>query len=322
MNDVTFAKLLSSVMLDNRYDRFVKNRRTGKLNTNSLYKINTSSRLFKRREARKNKDYAVSLVVDCSGSMRGSKIRMAAESAEKLSHHLSKIGIPHNVVVFNAYADEIKAFNTKESETLKKDIIGEVQWDSYAYEDEEDGTPEGVGNRLRYASMIWSKKEFVEAPDGTKMMKFVKTVHGRDNLSKVVRQMDQEARERGSSWAEEYYSTDGPGSNSDAEALAFATKLLLKQKGTKLMVFLSDGQPAPVSSSLESPITPGRHQREFDVKKEVANTLRTGIELYSIGIRDSSVNQYYPPRRTATINDIKLLYPHIIKLIKINLKRG
>ena len=71
MRDVAFQKRLSSIMLDNKYDRFMKNRKTGKLDTNSLYKINHSNKLFKKREARKNKDYAVSLVVDCSGSMCG-----------------------------------------------------------------------------------------------------------------------------------------------------------------------------------------------------------------------------------------------------------
>ena len=61
MNDVTFQRFLSSVMLDNKYDRFVKNRRTGKLDTRNIYKIKFSEKIFKRREARKNKHYAVTL---------------------------------------------------------------------------------------------------------------------------------------------------------------------------------------------------------------------------------------------------------------------
>lgn len=314
MNDITFSKLLSSVMLDNRYDRYVKNRRTGKLNTRSLYKIDTSSRLFKRREARKNKDYAVSLVVDCSGSMSGNKICMAAESAAKLSHHLSKIAIPHNVVTFNVSAVEVKPFNTKETLTLEQDIVGETH---------------GSGSRCNNGKLssdterffFWEKK-YKRTDSGKEVFPFLKMTTGSRETNDFYNKLEKECGARGQSVHSNYLMFSGPNNNSDAEALAYARRLLLKQKGTKLMVFLSDGMPAPISSELESPIHKGRFQGEFGVKLEVENTLRSGVELYSIGIMDSSVTKYYPPRRTAAIKTLAQLYPHIIKLIKINLKRG
>jgi hypothetical protein len=126
MNDITFSKLFSSVMLDNKFDRFVKNRRTGKLDTKGLYKVDTSSRLFKKREARKNKNYAVSLVVDVSGSMRGEKLNTASESAKKLSFHLSKIGINHNVVVFASHVEEVKPFGIKFDDQIDHRILGQM----------------------------------------------------------------------------------------------------------------------------------------------------------------------------------------------------
>lgn len=291
-------------MLDNKYDRFVKNRRTGKLDTRSLYKVSTSSKLFKKREARKNKDYAVSLVVDCSGSMGGDKISMAAESAEKLSHHLARIGIPHNVVGFHVEAREFKPFNAKEKPNLKNEIIGEVH---------------GGEN---YAYYFWDQTRTIKGEKGGNLWPFVGARYGSKSRKELWNECKIKADAAGKNIYDMFWLTEGPSYNSDAEALAFARKLLLKQKGTKLMIFLSDGQPAPLPSQLESPIFRGHHQGELSVTTEVTHTLRSGIELYSVGIMDSSVNKYYPPRRTGTISSLKQLYPHIIKLIKINLKRG
>lgn len=315
MNDITFSKLLSSVMLDNKYDRFVKNRRTGKLNTTSLYKVNTSSRLFKRREARKNKNYAVSLVVDCSGSMAGSKLQMAASCAAKLSHHLAKIGIPHNVVLFNAGVEQIKKFDTKELPTLEQDIVGQLQSGDTCL----NGKRATDKGKHYFWDAVARKKSLIR---GRALMPFMEVVEGQGNIFGKMRELEDEASKRGGRIYDSVWMCPGGGYNSDAEALVFARKLLLNQVGTKLMIFLSDGQPAALSSDLESPINPGYSQHDFDLKNEVRNTIKSGIELYSVGIMNDAVNKYYPPRRTATINSIEQLYPHIIKLVKLNLKRG
>lgn len=299
MNDVTFSRLLSSVMLDNKYDRFVKNRRTGKLDTRSLYKIETSSKLFKRKEARKNKNYAVSLVVDCSGSMAGDgKIKMAGDSAQKLSEHLSKIGIKHNIVTFATHVHEIKKFDTSTSKDIAEKIIGEVNH-SVEY----------------YPYLFWDENTRVKnQKNGSEMYKYL----GISFTHTQRRNMQDEYSRRGIKFRIEGSS----GYNSDAEALMFARKLLLKETGSKIMVFLSDGQPAPIYASFESPVNKGYSQEDFDVKHEVDITLKSGIELYSIGILSDAVNKFYPPKRTCSIREIEQLYPHIIKLIKLNLKRG
>lgn len=296
MNDVTFGKALASVMLDNKYDRFVKNRRTGKLDTKGLHRIDTSTKLFKRREARKNKHYAVSLVVDCSGSMSGSKIEMAAEAAQKMSHHLSLIGIPHNIVTFSGWVEEMKPFSYKEDKELKKKILRELDI---------------PGSYIYHTNLFWAKN----LRDSTgRYWKFLKVTKGIDEYNKFNDELDREGIG--------YLRSMGPQYNTDGEALKFAREKLLKQVGKKLMIFLSDGRPACIWDTLESPNNPGTRQSDYGVKQQVDATLRTGIELYSIGIMDDSVNKFYPPRRTCVINDIKQLYPHIIKLIKINLKRG
>lgn len=298
MNDVTFKQALQSVMLDNKYDRFVKNRKSGKLDTKGLHRIETTSKLFKRREARKNKHYAVSLVVDCSGSMMGDKMRMAAESAAKLSHHLSKIGISHNIVSFATHAIEIKPFNTKEEPEIREKLLGIV----------------GMGSGEERIFFFWNTKAKDSFPNGKRLFPLLATARGYSEMRKIEEEYDIKGVT--------YHREDTPSYNSDAEALKFSREQLLDQTGKKLLIFLSDGQPAPLGFSFESPINRGCEQTDFDLKHEVGVTLASGIELYSIGIMHDGVTKYYPPRRTCAIQELSQLYPHIIKLIRLNLRRG
>ena len=110
--------------------------------------------------------------------------------------------------------------------------------------------------------------------------------------------------------------------NSDAEAIKIARELLLKQKGSKIMIHLSDGQPAPMSADMESPIYEGTSQRDYNLKHEIDVTIASAIELYSIGIQSDEVENFYPKKRTRVIANLDDLYPTIINLIKKNLKRG
>lgn len=302
MNDVTFGKLLSSVMLDNKYDRFVKNRRTGKLDTRSLYKINTSSKLFKKREARKNKHYAVSLVVDCSGSMRGQEIKIAAKAAQNLSHHLAAMDIPHNIVSFNTYAKEMKSFGPKEVLGIDKKLVNSVA--------------EGVSGK-EYANVFWDYSKKIKSKDGGRNLHpFDSVVYGGEiGANEYKEQLRLLGRTQ-------VYSVPAPGYNADGEAIRYAREKLMKQEGKRLMIHLSDGQPANMSAEYESVNYPGTCNDDYDLKKEVDITINQGIELYSIGILSSDVNRYYPPKRTGSISDLDQLYPHIIKLIRMNLKRG
>jgi cobalamin biosynthesis protein CobT len=300
MNDVTFAKMLSSVMLDNKYDRFVKNRRTGKLDTRSLYKVNTSSRLFKKREARKNKHYAVSLVVDCSGSMNGEQIKIAASAAQKLSHHLAAMDIPHNIISFNAHAKEMKVFGPKEQLGVEKAIVNSVS---------------GTGIVKEYEYIFWDTSKKIKSKDGKRMFYPFDTITGGGLTG--AKEYKNESKGVGS-----LFTVPAPAYNADGEAIRFAREKLMRQEGKRLMIHLSDGQPANMYDSYESVNYPGTCNDDYDLKKEVEITLAQGIELYSIGILSSAVSNYYPPKRTGTITKLDQLYPHIIKLIRMNLKRG
>lgn len=75
--------------------------RSGRLHTAALTRgMFGHDDLFRRREVSRSKDVAVSLVVDCSGSMMGAKIELACESAYALANVLERIGIKSEVIGF------------------------------------------------------------------------------------------------------------------------------------------------------------------------------------------------------------------------------
>lgn len=75
--------------------------RSGKLHSSSLSRLAVNDdRIFRRKQVNTTKDVAVSLVVDCSGSMSGSKIRLAAIAAFTLSSVLDRLNINHEVIGF------------------------------------------------------------------------------------------------------------------------------------------------------------------------------------------------------------------------------
>lgn len=295
MNDISFQKHLASVILDNKFDRYVKNKKAGTLNTNSLYKIGHSNKLFKKREARKNKNYSVSLVVDCSGSMSGDKIKTAAWAAQKLSDSLAKIGVNHNVITFNLGVFEIKTFSTKGDKSVGKNVINEMK-----------------DSRRFYYSNDYVKPN---AKTGEMMHKYLGFRRDSESASDLIRSFPKE-------FQTSHHSEVGPGWNSDAEALKISRELLLKQTGTKIMIYLSDGQPAPFDREYESPVYEGLNQYQHNLKHEVDTTIISGIELYSIGIESKAVLDFYPKKRCRVINNTEELYPNIIELVKKNLKRG
>lgn len=76
-------------------------RRSGRLHAANLSRLAVGdSRVFRKRHETTSKDVAVSLVIDASGSMSGSKIHTATAAAYALSQVLERIGISHEVVAF------------------------------------------------------------------------------------------------------------------------------------------------------------------------------------------------------------------------------
>ncbi len=75
--------------------------RSGKLHAANLSRLRfNDDRVFSRKHEATSKDVAVELVVDCSGSMSGSKIHTACQAAYALSSVLERLNIKNEVIGF------------------------------------------------------------------------------------------------------------------------------------------------------------------------------------------------------------------------------
>lgn len=81
-------------------------RRSGRLNPANLARLAVNDdRIFRRRRETKTKDVAVTLLVDCSGSMAGGRIALATASAWAVAEVLDRINIPCEVLGFTTSHD-------------------------------------------------------------------------------------------------------------------------------------------------------------------------------------------------------------------------
>ncbi len=288
MNDVAFQARLQSVLKDNKYDRFVTNKRSGKLDTKRVFKIAHSEKIFKKREERKGKHYSVLLLVDCSGSMSdGGKVRAASNAAIALQKHLIRAGVPIKIATFNAFYDVIKDWD---DDAVDDKVITQEFYNKVGGSD---------NNKYQYVEEVNGKNEYVR---------------GKDNPERY----DEILRARG--WSRGHHEGSR---NCDGAYLRRAVNEIKKRKGGRILVVLSDGEPADLSSNYqvygeEEKITYG----EIKLKKEAVKAVREGIVFVSIGIKDSNVTNYYPPANTAVIRTDEELYPTVVNRLSRLIKRG
>ena len=95
-------KNLERLVTAQKHSRWNSGLRTGRVNSASLYRLKTGdTRVMRRREVMgETKDVAVSLVLDNSGSMQGSKLDLTMISAYAMSTVLDRLGVAHEVSGF------------------------------------------------------------------------------------------------------------------------------------------------------------------------------------------------------------------------------
>jgi cobaltochelatase CobT len=100
-------KTLERLVKSKSMVRNLPGKRSGRINASSLFRLKTGDdRVFRQRDMGISNDVAVSLVVDCSGSMAGSKIRTAMESAYALCDVLTRLDISNEVIGFTTMSDD------------------------------------------------------------------------------------------------------------------------------------------------------------------------------------------------------------------------
>ncbi len=98
--------------------RYESNLKRGRLDNKKLYKLRTSvtNTIFKKRQNPQiDKDAAVQLIVDCSGSMfmQEQRYMYAAAAAYCMAETLKSLGISYEILGFTATADEMPIYEFK-----------------------------------------------------------------------------------------------------------------------------------------------------------------------------------------------------------------
>lgn len=97
----TIQKNLERAFAARKLSHVTPGRRSGKLRASALYRLASGDvRVFEKREPALVAHAAVSLLIDCSGSMAGAPMRLAAVSAYALSTVLARLGVPFEVAGF------------------------------------------------------------------------------------------------------------------------------------------------------------------------------------------------------------------------------
>jgi cobalamin biosynthesis protein CobT len=147
------------------------------------------SRSWQKRELPKEKDYAISLLVDLSGSMRGVKIKETFKAVIVLAEVLNKLGIKTEILGFNDKLHEYQKFGEKMSNDIRSKIgtmLKEVDSDGARYND--DGWALGeTSTRLEKEKDI-DEKILIVLSDGTPEESDAHS-GGDFNLDKVVKKI-------------------------------------------------------------------------------------------------------------------------------------
>ncbi len=134
MNDTVFQQKLLSVMTDNKYDRIIPKRRSGKLDHKNAWRVHTGAEnIFRQKQERKGKEYSVVLLVDESGSMGtigwgADKMMPTKGVVSFMARQLQKAGINFAIIGFNAKIRTHKPFGS----TMHESDLVKLEDDLYA----------------------------------------------------------------------------------------------------------------------------------------------------------------------------------------------
>ncbi|EGT88684.1 porphyrin biosynthetic protein [Acinetobacter baumannii ABNIH22] len=97
----TIQKDLERLMVARSARTWENGLRQGKINQASLSRLAVrDDRIFRRKQENRSKDVAVTLLIDCSGSMKGERINTASQASYAMSSVLDRLNINHEVIGF------------------------------------------------------------------------------------------------------------------------------------------------------------------------------------------------------------------------------
>jgi len=117
---------------------------------------------------------------------------------------------------------------------------------------------------------------------------------------------------------DDYYKHNCAGWNFDGWAIRQASMRLMKEKGEKILIVFSDGEPTNKEWYNENDLN--KHINEYSIPYEVKWAKKHGIKVLSVGIQ-TDTTRYYPARDSIVVNNLAELFKGVIKLISLNIKR-
>lgn len=279
------ATKINSVLRDNKFDRYVSGKTRGKLDFSQLSKIAYSPKVFKKKEARLNKDYKVIVIADASGSMGySSKYIACGNSLELVANALESTDVEYALWSFNADILSLKDFGEKKPKSIKA-----------LYE-------KHLEDRMLYTCMNCYTAFGTFDDDVERCPECGNLFHSTYNS---------------------HYLNNGYGYNADGLALHLAMEHVQKLSGKHIVIVLSDGQAdcIPINGahylSKEGPT-----YEQFPLRKVIEKIKKTDTILCSIGILSDDVNRFYPKENTVVLKDEKELGNALVNLIKKQITRG
>lgn len=251
--------------------------RSGKLHGAALHRITTGDdRLFRRKQEAVTVDTAITMLIDCSGSMdtkvssNKSRIDIAIESAYAMAQVLSKVGVDFEVIGFTN--NHSVAPYCESPEVFKE------------YEKELDALVKSGITVSRYYPLIFPIfKSFNESFTPSVAQRFACAQADTSGQLKMM-------------------------ANTDGESLRYAARRLAAQQvERRIMIVLSDGLPAAYPAM----VAPGDDYREAQTLLEgdlviaVQEITKSGIEVLGIGMGYEGVRDYYP--NAEVINNVSAL---------------
>lgn len=118
---------MGRILRDNSFNRYSGKHRSGHIRKKGLYRFHANdTKLFEKKTELSNKSYAVSIVIDSSGSMSGKRWDESLKATSMLVDSLKKLNIPSEVTVFSQSFIVAKEFHQPIVPTLFDEKTSEV----------------------------------------------------------------------------------------------------------------------------------------------------------------------------------------------------
>jgi cobalamin biosynthesis protein CobT len=266
-----------SAILDDETGMFIKDhQKRGKIDPSRIHQYWRTDEVFRVFEhVAGDRNYAIVLVVDGSGSMSGTPIKQATAGAVIIAEALDDLEIPFSVMVYN---------------TGYVSRLDEDHMDVY----EVTSDP---------------KRPYVctPAPPGT--------FSGGAIVNTLYKPLDESRMTVSDKCKLGYMIARGAGGcNDDAYAIRFAANMLHKyhDRENKIMIVLADGYPAGHSGGMW--INDVHYNQDDALKQMVKIAMDTEINVIGLGIEGCDLADYYPQSQTIkNLSDIPKVLGELLK---------